>query len=91
MGLAEPERMHSSFARGGSSSRRPVISSSRPSLSTEVVDPARTPATKMGPISLRTSMQRGSPVTSAEPKRTGRDIYGGISGRNPSSSRNSKE
>lgn len=71
MGLAEPERMHSSsFLRGGSSSRRAVISTIiRPAVVTEV-DSSRTPA-KMGPISLRTSaMPRSSPVTSSEPKRT---------------------
>ncbi|OAE30849.1 hypothetical protein AXG93_2615s1040 [Marchantia polymorpha subsp. ruderalis] len=92
MGLAEPERMHSSsFLRGGSSSRRAVISTIiRPAVVTEV-DSSRTPA-KMGPISLRTSaMPRSSPVTSSEPKRTGRDMYPAISGRNPSSSRTSKE
>ncbi|CAM6115313.1 unnamed protein product [Calypogeia fissa] len=92
MTLTEPERMHtSSFARGGSSSRRAVISSTRATVPTEAVDPARALASKMGPIRLTSAMQRGSPVTSTEPKRTGRDIYGGNSGRNPSSSRTSKD
>ncbi|KAH8931650.1 hypothetical protein BDL97_19G033000 [Sphagnum fallax] len=70
--LAEPERVQSTtFVRGGSSSRRAVVSSSRPTGSTEAEDPARTLTNKMGPISLRTSgMQRSSPVASAEPKRT---------------------
>lgn len=73
MTLPEPERMHtSSFARGGSSSRtRAVLSSSaRATVSTEAVDPARALASKMGPIRLTSAMQRGSPVTSTEPKRT---------------------
>lgn len=73
-GLAEPERMHtSSYAtRGGSSSRRAVLSSSRPSGSAEVVDSSRTMTSKIGPTSLRTSggMQRSSPVASSDPKRT---------------------
>ncbi len=70
--VAEPERVQSTtFVRGGSSSRRAVVSSSRPTGSTEAEDPARTLTNKMGPISLRTSgMQRSSPVASAEPKRT---------------------
>jgi hypothetical protein len=71
MSLPEPERMHtSSFARGGSSSRRAVISSTRPSVSTEAGDAGRQLASKMGPIRLTSAMQRGSPVTSTEPKRT---------------------
>lgn len=73
-GLAEPERMHSSSygTRGGSSSRRAVVSSSRPSGSTEAVESSRTmSSSKIGPTSLRTSggMQRSSPVASSEPKR----------------------
>lgn len=71
MTLPEPERMHTaSFARGGSSSRRAVISGTRAAVSTEAVDPARALASKMGPIRLTSAMQRGSPVTSTEPKRT---------------------
>jgi hypothetical protein len=73
--------------RGGSSSRRAAISSSRPPGSTEVPDSSRSLSSKMVPISLRTSgTQRGSPVASAEPKRTG-----GISRRNSSSSWTLKE
>ncbi|XP_024392699.1 uncharacterized protein [Physcomitrium patens] len=93
-GLAEPERTHaSSFVRGSSSSRRAVVGSTRPAGSTEAGDGTRVLAGKMGPTSLRTSagMQRSSPVASTDPKRTGRDSYAGNSGRNPSSSRNSKE
>ncbi|CAK9881522.1 unnamed protein product [Sphagnum jensenii] len=57
--------------RGGSSSRRATISSSRPPGSTELPDSSRSLSSKMVPISLRTSgTQRGSPVASAEPKRT---------------------
>jgi casein kinase 1 len=72
-GVSEPERMHtSSYAtRGGSSSRRAVLSSSRPSgSSAEVVDSSRTGSSKLGPTSLRSSagMQRSSPVPS-DPKR----------------------
>ncbi|KAG0578462.1 hypothetical protein KC19_4G024800 [Ceratodon purpureus] len=72
-GLAEPERMHaSSFVRGGSSSRRAVLSSSRPAGSSEAVDGSRSLTSKIGPTSLRTSggMQRSSPVASTDPKRT---------------------
>ncbi|KAG0504224.1 hypothetical protein M758_1G015300 [Ceratodon purpureus] len=75
-GLAEPERMHTSTyaTRGGSSSRRAVLSSSRTSGSAEVVDSSRTTGmtSKIGPTSLRTSggMQRSSPVASSDPKRT---------------------
>lgn len=71
--LAEPERMHaSSFVRGGSSSRRPVLSSTRPAGSTDAVDGSRSLASKVNPTSLRSSggMQRSSPVASTEPKRT---------------------
>ncbi len=57
--------------RGGSSSRRATISSSRPLGSTELPDSSGSLSSKMVPISLRTSgTQRGSPVASAEPKRT---------------------
>jgi len=93
-GPAEPERMlASSFVRGGSSSRRAVLSSSRPAGSSEAVDGSRSLTSKIGPTSLRTSggMQRSSPVASTDPKRTVRDSYAGNSGRNPSSSRTSKE
>jgi len=73
-GLAEPERMHSSSygTRGGSSSRRAVVSSSRPSGSTEVVESRTLSSSKIGPTSLRTSggMQRSSPVAYPDPKRT---------------------
>jgi len=71
-GMTEPERVHSSsYVRGGSSSRRAVISSSRPAGSTEVMDSSRSLSSKVGPISLRSSgVQRSSPVASAEPKRT---------------------
>jgi casein kinase 1 len=72
-GLAEPERIHaSSFVRGGSSSRRPVLSGTRPAGSTDAVDGSRSLASKVNPTSLRSSggMQRSSPVASTEPKRT---------------------
>jgi casein kinase 1 len=71
-GMAEPECVpSSSYAQGGSSSRRAVISSSRPAGSTEVMDSSRSLSSKVGPISLRSSgVQRSSPVASAEPKRT---------------------
>lgn len=72
-GLAEPERMHaSSFVRGGSSSRRAVLSGTRPAGSTEAVDGSRSLASKINPTSLRSSggIQRSSPVASTDPKRT---------------------
>jgi hypothetical protein len=72
-GLAEPERIHaSSFVRGGSSSRRAVLTGSRPAGSTEAVDGSRSLASKINPTSLRSSgaMQRSSPVASTDPKRT---------------------
>jgi casein kinase 1 len=65
--------MHtSSFVRGGSSSRRAVLPSSRTAGPTEVLDPSRTSANKTGPTSLRTSggAQRSSPIASTDPKRT---------------------
>jgi len=72
-GLAEPARMHaSSFVRGGSSSRRAVLSGSRPAGSTDAVDGSRSLASKINPTSLRSSggVQRSSPVASTDPKRT---------------------
>ncbi|CAM6045061.1 unnamed protein product [Sphagnum compactum] len=60
----------SSYAQGGSSSRRAVISSSRPAGSTEVGDSSRSLSNKIGRISLRASGVQQSPlVASAEPKR----------------------
>ncbi|KAH8943817.1 hypothetical protein BDL97_13G074300 [Sphagnum fallax] len=89
---AEPERTHTStFVRGGSSSRR-AVASSRATIPTEVTDSSRTLTNKMTPISLRPpGIQRSSPVTAVEPKQMGRETNGGNSGRNPTSSRTSKE
>ncbi|KAJ7544312.1 hypothetical protein O6H91_09G073600 [Diphasiastrum complanatum] len=70
--VGDPERAHSSsFVRGGSSSRRAVISSSRPGVSPEAVDPSRTLTNKAGPNNGRTSGIQRSPMISTEPKRTG--------------------
>ncbi len=70
-GMAEPECVpSSSYAQGGSSSRRAVISSSRPAGSTEVGDSSRSLSNKIGRISLRSSGVQQSPlVASADPKR----------------------
>jgi len=72
--LAEPERMHSSSygTRGGSSSRRAVVSSSRPSGPSEGVESRTMSSSKTGATSLRTpaGMHRSSPVGSSDPKRT---------------------
>eukprot|EP00249_Psilotum_nudum_P014175 c24702_g1_i1 orf=511-1953(-) len=70
-GLGEPDRPRSSiFPRGGSSSRRAVISSGRPTTSTEVADPSQSSSSKVAPISFRTSgAQRGSLIGTAESKR----------------------
>jgi len=90
----EAESMQTtSFVRGGSSSRRAVLSSSRPAGPTEVQDPSRASANKTGATSLRTSggAQRSSPIASADPKRTGRDFYAGNIGRYPSSPWTTKE
>ncbi|KAJ7531141.1 hypothetical protein O6H91_14G033800 [Diphasiastrum complanatum] len=80
------ERTHSSsFVRAGSSSRRAIISSSRPGVSPEAVEPSRALSNKVGPNNGWTGMQRSSPISSAEPKRTGRDKYVSNVGRNVSS------
>jgi len=71
-GMMEPESGHSSsHVRGGSSSRRAVISSSRPAASTEVLDSSQTLSSKIGgAVSLRTSgVQRSSAVAPTELKR----------------------
>jgi hypothetical protein len=71
-GMMEPESGHSSsHVRGGSSSRRAVISSSRPAASTEFLDSSQTLSSKIGgAVSLRTSgVQRSSAVAPTELKR----------------------
>ncbi|MCO5613519.1 hypothetical protein L7F22_067796 [Adiantum nelumboides] len=71
--VEEPSRVQmSSFTRAGSSSRKAVVGSAQPTISTETtVDPSRSSASKLVPTSIRTSSaQRGSTVSSSDPKRT---------------------
>lgn len=58
------------FTRPGSSSRKAVVSSTQPSISTEAIEPSRSSASKLLPTSLRTpSAQRASTVSSSDQKR----------------------
>eukprot|EP00250_Pteridium_aquilinum_P028151 c36664_g1_i1 orf=1026-2489(-) len=70
--VEEPSRIRmSSFTRAVSSSRKAVVGSTQPTISTEIVEPSRSSASKLVPTSLRTpSAQRGSTVSSSDPKRT---------------------
>eukprot|EP00250_Pteridium_aquilinum_P009409 c18650_g1_i1 orf=203-1645(+) len=70
MGQTETELGRPSiFTRGGSSSRRAVISSSRQGVVTESADSTRLLKSKVAPISLRSSAQRSSMVGPSDPKR----------------------
>jgi len=73
--LAEPERMYaSSFVRGDSSSRRAVLSNTRPAGSSEAVDGSRSLTNKIvfpPPVKRAAGgMFRSSPLASTDPKRT---------------------
>lgn len=69
--VEEPPRMRiMDFTRPGSSSRKAVVSSTQPSISTESLEPSRSSASKLLPTSLRTpSAQRASTVSSSDQKR----------------------
>lgn len=71
MGQTEPEHGRASiFTRGGSSSRRAVISSSsRQGLLNETADPPRLLKSKVASINLRSSVQRTSMIGTSDPKR----------------------
>lgn len=59
-----------SFTRAGSSSRKAVVGSTQQTISADMVEPSRSSASKLMPTSLRTpSAQRGSTVSSSDPKR----------------------